>query len=301
MNILITGSSGFIGISLVQYLKNNYNIIGLDIDDSSKYLCKYFIKIDITNKDKLEKVFTIYNIDYIIHCAFDKSLKNCEENKKRAYNINYIGSKNLYEFSKKYNSKFIFISSDQVFDGKNGFYLENSKTNPINYYGKLKLDIEELIKSDKCSSICRTALVFGEIPSSQKTLFNNLKDSNTLVVQGYIVQHIIYKLSNKSIIKLPIDDFITPTSANMLSLQIKTIIENNLYGTFHCCGSESISRYEFGIKIANHFLLDKSYIQPIEHIDKLRPKNVSLDFTYSENILGIKYENLESALNDFKI
>ena len=298
--ILITGASGFIGGYLVSKLKYKYRIIGTDIDKSSYNKCEYFYNNDITDKYKINEIFNNHKIDYVIHTAAEKSLINCENNKKRAYEVNYLASEVLYNICKERNVKFIFISSDQVFDGSTGNYNENAETNPINYYGKLKKLFEDRIKNDENISICRTALTFGEIPKNQQSYFEQIKKNDHLVVQSYIVQHVIYKLLNKEEIILPQNEYINPTSIELLYNQISKVIETNATGILHCCGGEKISRYEFGKKIAMIFKLDDSFIKPNNSNDKLRPKDVSLNIDHSSSLLGISFLDIDMMLNSLK-
>ena len=294
--ILITGSLGFIGSYLAFNFKEEYKIISIDSTKSIDNHCDYFYDINITDYKKINEVFENHVIDYVIHTAAEKSLVACEKNKERAYEINFLASEYLCNITKANNGRFIFISSDQVFDGKLGNYLESSKANPINYYGVLKEIFENKYSEDAAVSICRTALTFGKIPDVQTKYFNQVKLKDFLSVQGYIVQHVIYKLSNKEYINLPENEYLNPTSVELLCCQIKKVIEHEVSGILHCCGSESISRYEFGKKIAKLFELDDSFIKSSDSNDKLRPKNVSLNVDYSSNRLGMTYWNVDKML-----
>ncbi|SHH23652.1 sugar nucleotide-binding protein [Clostridium grantii] len=298
--IIITGSSGFIGRYLVSKLKCNYRIIGIDSMELKNNQCDYFYKIDINNYERVQEIFVDYKIDFVIHTAAEKSLVKCENDKEKAYKINYLGSEFLYGLTKKQGAKFIFISSDQVFDGQEGNYLEIGKTNPINYYGELKVIFENKFKDEKDIAICRTALTFGAIPESQSAYFDEVKHKEFLVVQGYIVQHVKYKLSKREYISLPKNEYMNPTSVELLYNQISKVIEKDITGIVHCCGSEKISRYEFGKKIAKSFGLDDRFIKSEDSNDKLRPKDVSLDVKYSSEILGMKYWNVDIMLRKLK-
>lgn len=294
--ILITGSSGFIGNYLVEKFKEDYIIIGVDKDDINSKFNGFFYKIDIKNYKEIEKVFDSHSIDYVIHAAAEKALSACEKNFESAYHINFISTVEIYNLAKIKNAKFIFISSDQVFDGKNGNYLEKSNTKAINQYGELKILAENMLKKDKNVAICRTAMVFGEIPNHQLTYFDNIKNHSTLVVQGFIVQHVLYKLMNNESIMLPEDEFITPTSIELLFCQLKIILEENITGIIHCCGSEKVSRYEFGKMIAKRFNLDDRYVIAGLSNDLIRPKDVSLNTAQSSRILNMRFCDVKTML-----
>lgn len=294
--ILITGASGFIGEYLVSKFKKDYKVIGIDTKILKENQCDYFYAIDITDEEAMDKVFEKHPIDYVIHTAAQKSLIECEKNKELAYSVNYLATIALHKLSKKVKAKFVFISSDQVFNGKEGNYLEDSPTEAINYYGTLKTLCEKELKKDEHAAICRTALTFGEIPNNQEDYFNAIKHKDFLVVQGYIVQQVIYKLSQKESIVLPKDEFITPTSVELLYKQLRRVIEKNISGILHCCGGEKISRYEFGRKIATIFQLDADLILPNSSHDELRPKDVSLNTSASSRMLDMIFWDVETMI-----
>ena len=295
-NILITGASGFIGEYLSKKFSEDYNVIGMDIKDNKKSFFKKFYSGDICDNQLLDKIFSEEEIDYVIHSAAGKHLIWCEENKEAANKSNFLATKEIYQRTKKTGAKLLFISSDQVFDGKVGDYSESSTKNAINYYGKLKDFCEEVLIKDPNVAICRAALVFGKIPANQKEFFNEIREKDFLGVQGYIVDHVLYKLKNNEKIILPEDEFCSPTSNPLLFRQLRSIIEKNLGGIFHCCGGEKVSRYEFGKKIARLFNLDENFIDSGFSGDPLRPKDVSMEFKESEKSMGIKFPKLNEMI-----
>ena len=109
-NILITGSSGFLGEELVNYFSKNNKIFALDkekpiIFDGNLSNINSFVS-DIRDKEKLEKIFKDNKIDIIIHCAAEIL---DEKDPNEVWKTNYNGTKNLLDFAEIYNiSKFIF-------------------------------------------------------------------------------------------------------------------------------------------------------------------------------------------------
>ncbi len=298
--ILITGSSGFVGQYLASKFCKNFYVIGIDTELIKNNYCDRFYKFDIRDSKKLKKIFENNRINYVIHSAAVKDLLWCENNKKEAYDVNFVSSIKLCFLSRKNKAKFIYISSDQVFDGKSKNSKENSNKNPINYYGKLKDMVEEKIVYFKDVAICRTAMVFGNIPKNQRKLFNKIKNENSLGVQGFIVQHLIYKLSKNQKIILPQDEYCNPTSNMLLFKQIKIVIEKNLSGILHLCGGERISRYNFGKKIAKTYNLNVNLIDPLKFNNPLRPKDVSMGFYKTQEKIGIRFSKVIDMIQQTK-
>ena len=151
-NILVTGGAGYIGSHIVeQLIKNKENVIILDnlVTGYKKLINKKakFVKADIKNKSKITKIIKDYNISSIIHLAAYLNVSEAENNKKKYYQNNIIGTKNLLEACKNSNVKnIIFSSSCSVYGNVKGSVNENKKLNPQSYYAYTKYKGEELIK-----------------------------------------------------------------------------------------------------------------------------------------------------------
>lgn len=98
-------------------------------------------------------------------------------------------------------------------------------------------------------------------------------------------------------IRLPADEFVTPTHVDLLARQLRKIIDLDACGILHCCGAERVSRHEFGRRIAQKYALPDAGIISTPGCDPLRPKDVSLDCRHSENILGMSFDTLDEMLN----
>ena len=152
-NILITGGAGYIGSHVAELLiKNTTNkVIILDnlITGHKKLINKKakFIKADIKNKKRLSTIIKKNKIDSIIHLAAHLNVSEAERNKKKYYNNNIIGTKNIIEACNKTNVKnIIFSSSCSIYGNITGAVSERKKPNPQGYYAYTKYKGEELIK-----------------------------------------------------------------------------------------------------------------------------------------------------------
>jgi UDP-glucose 4-epimerase len=151
-NILITGGAGYIGSHIVeQLIKNKRNVIILDnlVTGYKKLINKKakFIKADIKNKSKVIKIIKDNDITSIIHLAAYLNVSEAEKNKKKYYQNNIVGTKNLLEACKNSSVKnIIFSSSCAVYGNVKGSVGENKKPNPQGYYGYTKYKGEELVK-----------------------------------------------------------------------------------------------------------------------------------------------------------
>lgn len=171
MKILITGSSGFIGSNLVEFLnKKKIYTIGIDKNYPKFVDCKKFYKLNLLNKNRIKKIFTENKITHVIHCAAISGIKDCEKNKKKAYQYNFEILNILLNNSLKFNvKKFLFLSS---------FAVKNIKKNP-NYYAKLKYKGEKIVQifNSKTAKgnyiVCRLSNVFGPFSLHKKSVIHN--------------------------------------------------------------------------------------------------------------------------------
>ena len=296
--ILVTGCNGFVGGAFVRQYSPQYRIIGVDANPSENPFCEK-VTADICDKEAMRDIFDRFPIDCVLHTAAEKSLAECERNPERAFRVNYRATADLASMAAQRGAKFIFISSDQVFDGQKALSRETDPPCAINQYGKLKIMAEEVLRGVTGSAVCRTALVFGDIPQTQTDSFDRIKYENHLIVQGYIVQHTRFALENRRPILLPDDEFVSPTHVLLLCEQLRTVIEKDISGVLHCCGKDRISRYEMGLRIAAHYNLSPDGIQSRGQPDPLRPKDVSLDCRATEKALEMDFPSFQQMLDKY--
>jgi len=141
MRFLITGASGMLGSVFCRQLKDKNEIYGIDIRPS-------FTEIDITEKQALWNFVKKVQPQVIVHTAAYTDVDGCELDPDKAYKINADGTKNLAEACNDTGALMIYISTDYVFDGrKDKPYTEIDKPNPINVYGKSKLQGEKYVRN----------------------------------------------------------------------------------------------------------------------------------------------------------
>ena len=175
-NILVTGSNGQVGSELRE-LSSNYPYNFYFTDKES---------LDITNLDALNEFISSNKIDIIINPAAYTAVDKAQSDEENADAINHIAVKYLSKIAKEKNIKFIHISTDYVFDGKNYKpYNEDDKTNPNGIYGKTKLLGEEAMKkiNPKDSIIIRTSWVYSSFGANfVKTMLRLGKEKDELGV-----------------------------------------------------------------------------------------------------------------------
>ncbi|WPP52266.1 dTDP-4-dehydrorhamnose reductase [Catalinimonas niigatensis] len=251
MKILITGANGLLGQKLILLLSHEHDVEvvatskGKNVNyyDLPEY---HFCPLDITDKDQVNQVIEDENPDIIIHTAAMTNVDECEQYKEKCWNVNVVAVEWLLEAAKRQNAFFIHLSTDFVFSGINGPLTEEDKPDPVNYYGKSKMEAELLVQQSGVDyAILRTALVYGIAPTMSR--------SN-------IVLWVKESLENGKPIKVVDDQYRTPTLAEDLAQACWLIAKQRAKGIFHISDEEIYTPYEMALLVADHFKLDKTLI-----------------------------------------
>ena len=248
MKVLVTGANGQLGQDVVnELLKRGHVVIATDIfdevDDSRENYD--YMYLDITDASTSKFVASL-RPDAIIHCAAWTAVDAAEdeENKDKVYAINVTGTKNLVEAAKEIDCKFLYISTDYVFNGQgtDPWQPDDKSYAPLCYYGQTKLEGElEVNQLDKFF-IVRIAWVFG------------LHGKN-------FVKTMINVGKGRSEVKVVNDQIGTPTYTFDLARLLVDMIESDKYGYYHATNEgEYISWYDFCTEIYKQAGLDTKVI-----------------------------------------
>ena len=207
MKVLVTGTSGQLGYDVMEELaRRGYEGIGADRSETEAEF--EHAVLDITDKERVLEVVRSLKPDVIVHCA-------AWTNVVRAVNVD--GTRNLAEAAKEVDAKFVYISTDYVFNGEGSepWQPDDKNYEPINVYGQSKLDGElEVAKILDKYFIVRIAWVFGR---------NGKNFIKTMIEVG----------KKHSIVKVVDDQIGTPTYTVDLARLLVDMIETDKYGYYH--------------------------------------------------------------------
>lgn len=279
MKILITGANGMLGHRLALEMARKYETYVTQYGQQVLIPgCQSFY-FNLTNPTPIA-----LQPELIIHTAALTDVDRCEEHPAEAWNINVTGTANLVKVFPK--AKFVYISTDFVYDGVSGNYCEADRPNPINVYAKTKHTGESFLPEG--SLIIRTC-IFG----------HNLPETKTSLPEKLVEQ-----LKNNQQVNLFNDLYSTPIYTGLLTRLLLEMIERNATGIWNIAGSERVSKYELGLRLAEVYGLNPEPIIPTSArkfpFKAPRPLDVSLNTTKINVFLGQATPSITDSLIAFK-
>ena len=268
MKIIITGASGLLGRALMKEFSfyNQFKVLGLALNRSRDTN----IKLNLLDFKSVIEFISDCKPNYIIHAAAERRPDICENNPEMANKLNILATENLTKVAKVVGAWILYISTNYVFDGKAPPYKPNSKTNPLNNYGKSKLGGEKAMwrnLDDAC--VLRLPILYGQV--------ENIEESSVTAIAKIIKCNSEIEVDNWAIRY--------PTLTADVAHVCRQIIEHknmnsNFKGIFHWSAQKPYTKYQMAL-IISEILNIKSKILPIhkKYSQAPRPKNCKLDIS----------------------
>ncbi len=272
--ILFTGGSGLLALNWAQAMRDRC-IPTLGLHERSISLAQTFAKkIDLESVDRLMHILEEINCQVVVNTAGLASVEQCESEPALAHHVNVTIASNVAKACANLGIKLVHISTDHLFSGQQALVIEDQLTAPVNVYGKTKAEAER-----KVTEINPGALVIR----------TNFYGWGTGYRQSFS-DMVIKELRLHREITLFQDVSYTPILIEYAAKTIHDLIDLKVSGIFHVVGDEYISKYEFGLRIAEKFGLDANKIIPgfLASQSRLtqRPFDMSLSNSKVRNLLG---------------
>ena len=286
MKVGVTGASGMLGTSLVAHLSEKHKVFATSRSkgiegDNIEWDC-----FDLTDIALLNEWLEKSKLDVVIHCAAIVNVDACEENVELATELHVETTKAMVDYLSSSFGRLIYISTDSVFDGeKQGAYSESDLENPLNVYAKTKLMGERPVQLMTNGLVLRTNIIGWDQRNSVS-----------------FAEWMLKKLTDNVTLNLFYDVNFSPLNVYDLSIIIEKIIKNPIFGLYHCASNDSISKYDFGKKMAEIFQLSDSNVNRVSVDDMKfkanRPKNMALNI---KKISAVLKHDFPSAIDAIKL
>jgi dTDP-4-dehydrorhamnose reductase len=239
---LVVGASGFIGYLLWQKL-------GLEQCAGTYFShpVEQLLPLDLRDAAQTLRLVEELAPAVIYQPAAQPNVEWCQQNREACRAMNVDGTANLVTAAKKVGARFVYFSTDYVFDGVDGPYAEDAPPNPISVYGEAKLAAEQLIARElEDYLIIRVTVVYGWERQGKNFIIG-----------------LINRLSRGETMNVPVDQVGSPTYAdNMLDVVLELVAQERR-GIYHVVGSEVMDRYAFARIAAEVFELNPDLLIPL--------------------------------------
>ena len=284
-NVFITGASGFLGNYLLKFASADVHILAqyhttAPAITSSNIDC---LQMDYANPDWTQVQH--FQPDTIIHCGAMTQIDKCEQRPAAAVTANLTFTKYLCDVANLTGARFIFISTDQVYDGENRDYTETDAANPVNQYGKIKLATETFVLGNHPNAVvARSALIYGKSLHGKVTFTESM----------------IGRLREGQTVNVFEDEFRTPILVDNLAEAIWELAGNTFTGLLNLGGSQRITRLEMGKIICDMFGFNENRLLPTKmadiHLPAKRPQDLSFDIALAKQVLTTPLTDVSTGL-----
>jgi dTDP-4-dehydrorhamnose reductase len=286
MKYLILGANGLIGQAFVRLCRER----GIQFT-GTRYSrgADDFVRFDQLQLERIPRFFGEVAPDVVINAiGLAGGVNFCQQNPEigRKYHVDAVEA--MVNWCKENNAGFAFISTDYVFDGANPPYKEEDKTHPLNLYGQLKLEAEQIIEDNlKKYVIARTTNVFGWDPET---------------VTPNFLMHVMQTLKEQDSIKVPSFLYGTPTLVDDLAAGIMDLLDLERFGLYHIVGPGYINRYDWAVKCLEMAGITGKTIDKVETPPQgmaPRPLRSHLDNSKFCSTSKVKMHDVEQGLRIF--
>lgn len=284
MELVIVGASGYIGNEVYKEAKKrNISVLGTKNSACSEEL----IKFDITS-DNIEKTVEGFKSTekYALVCSAVAVIDKCFLEYEQAYNINVTSTKKVLDSLRKLGFKIVYISTDNVYNGVDGYYTEQDKTNAINAYGKMKAEVENYILEEIPNAcIMRISKIIG----------TEAHDKNFLTELHKLIK-------DEKPIKCIEGSILSPTDINDIVKSFFIILERELKGLYNVCNPEHFERseiaYQFCRRLGADVDIEKVDVAEFNFNDK-RPVKTYLCSDKFIKETNYRFNSISSIINSY--
>jgi dTDP-4-dehydrorhamnose reductase len=285
--ILVTGAAGMLGYKVASYFFQNKDLEIYGTGRRNIQTPYNYLQGNLLIEKELDALLNKIQPDIIVHCAANVNLNDCEVNRAGAYQLHVETTKKLAAYNSE-KCRFVYISTDSVYDGIKGNHSETDVTNPSNYYALTKLEGERAATSVNEHALILRTNIYG---------FNQNGNGNSLF------EWIYKNLNAQKAITGFSDVYFNPLYTAQLAQLIMHFIDKNVNGVWNVGCKENVSKYEFALLIAEAFKFDKSLVKS-GLINEMpaglkRPKNTTLNIDKLKNAIENSYSIID-GINQLK-
>ena len=283
--VFITGGSGLLALNWALAIRESHAVTLCLHERMISLAGVQTQKMELEPVEDLVRTFDDARISMVVHAAGFTNVEKCEAKPDLARHTNVELAGNVAKACAKLGLPLIHISTDHLFSGEIPMLAESSPVTPVNVYGRTKAEAElHVLEAHPLALLIRTN--FYGWGTSYRRSFSDV---------------IIEALRSGKDLNLFTDVFYTPILVDTVAIAAHDLIDTKVTGIVNIVGDERISKYEFGIRIAEEFGLDAGLIKPGLLADQValvqRPYDMSLSNQKISKLLGRKLGGVSEHLS----
>jgi len=237
MKVFIAGASGLVGSNCMKhFMEQGWEVTGSFFSYATDNTV-FFNTLEPAHPDNFDVAG--YHPDVIVHCGALTHVDYCETHEEESYQKTVQSTKNLIELARKCSARFVYISTDYVFDGLNGPYTEDAAVNPLSVYARHKLEAEQMALHELPGTlVLRITNVYGDEERGKNFIARIVEQCRN---------------NQKLTLKLPYDQFATPTNAWDIARAMFVLLRDGKNGIYHICSSDFMNRVELALRVLQYF------------------------------------------------
>jgi len=285
--LIVTGASGFVAGSVIWQAGPKWEVHALSGKPAPTQRPNlHWHTTDVLDPDQLRRVFESIRPSVVIHAAAIADINFCEANTDTADEVNIVLTRTVVELCREGGARLVFVSTDTIFDGEKGNYVESDPPGPVNYYGHTKVMAEERVQERLHDwVIARPAIVLG-LPF--------FSEGNSALVR------LLAALRAGQQVKALINEVRSPIDVITLGEALLELAGNDYQGILHLGGNDRVERPSFCRQIAQRLGFSPELIVPVNAKGisgrAPRPRDVSLDNSKARATLKTKMRGLLDGL-----
>ena len=269
MKLLVTGGSGYLGESIVKRAPAAWQTAATFFAHPIAQGNAAVFLVDVREPDTVRRCFEEFRPDVVIHTAAAMA-------GDQMIRINVDGARAVARASALAHARLIHLSSDVIFDGEHAPYDESAAPDPVSPYGESKARAEYAVLEEKPDAVLvRTSLIYGfdpMDPRTQQTLAGEMP-------------------------RLFTDEYRCPVFVDDLADALLELAQGNFVGVINLAGAQRLSRYEFGMKIANAYHRDPRFTAALSKtFPGRRPRDCTLDIKLAQTVLRTRLRGVDQVM-----
>lgn len=269
--VLITGASGMLGRTLMHCFAS-WDATGLAFSRTGPHLTQLDLRDEAATTALLHQI----RPQVIIHTAAERRPDVSEKDPNATLALNVRATAHLAQLAKEMGSWILYISTDYVFDGTHPPYSPRDTPNPLNFYGRTKLEGERALQVAATDwAILRAGVLYGDVETLEESA----------------VTAVVKDVRSEKPVKVDHWARRYPTLVDDLALVIRDMAERRLKGVYHWCGPECFTKYEMALAMGEILGTSTSHLEPDPNPPggAPRPRDCQLD-TSALTTIGICHQ-----------